>query len=655
MQFWANLGIRAKILIAAGSLVAVSFGIGSVAFMEMSEMDGVAKTIRQEWLPSLVKLSAMRAAVDDYRIKEGRYLLTMIVDNTKMADLDRDLSDTAAKVDSAFSAYKPFIKAGTDDERLTNEFADLWPKFRAASLTTVEAAKNGDVLEAVKLFSTIDLAARRAMASVVEKDLAFNVDGGAKAAETSEAIFSKSKQILLTTIALAAALGAAMSAILIVGVVGPVSRVTAALGKLAAGDLSVKVDGAERLDEIGFLVRSLNVFREAIGERERLEDTARAERQIELRRQTMFEQLVGRFRILVSEVVMSVDTEANTMSGTARTLNEFAFTAEKTAGAAREAVSNSAVNIHTVSAAAEELTASIAEISMQIRGASERASHATEIARNTDNSISGLVELADKIGAIVEMIRSIANQTNLLALNATIEAARAGDAGRGFAVVASEVKTLAGSTAKATDEIAAQIAAIQGATHSAVKEIRAITTAVAEIDAMTNVVAGAVEQQSEATGEIARAISAASASSANAAQNVEQVASVIDQTNSEAGRVSNATGLLSASAKKLAEAVDAFLHDVTQDVNNRRLDVRRRSTQGIVIGCDGVRSKTKLVDISESGAKIVLADNLRDGDQFIIEFEDQACVTAKVVWLKDGFAGVKFDQPLSAIAGKKAA
>jgi methyl-accepting chemotaxis protein len=653
MKYWSNLGIRAKILIAAGSLVVASFGIGSVALVQMLAMDASAKQIREQWLPSLVKLSAMRAAVDDYRIKEGRYLLTQSIDSSKMADMDRDFSNSGAAIEAAYNAYKPLIKAGTDDERLTTEFVDLWPKFRAASLHTIETARNGDLPDAVKLFSTTDLAARRAMSSVVEKDLAYNVGEGEKAAQAAETIFLRSRQILLATIALAAALGAAMSSILIVGVVGPVRRVTAALGKLAAGDLSVAVDGADRGDEIGFLVRSLDIFRQAIAERERLEDTARAERQNEIQRQTMLEQLVGRFRSLVSEVVMSVDSEADTMSGTARTLNDVAFQAEQTAGTARAAVTDSSANIHAVSVAAEELTSSIAEISMQINGASERAGKATEIARQTDHGISGLVELTDKIGAIVEMIRSIAQQTNLLALNATIEAARAGDAG--FAVVASEVKTLAGSTARATDEIAAQIAAIQGATHSAVKDIRTIAVAVAEIDAMTNAVAGSVEQQSEATREIARAISRASESSANAAENVEMVASVIGQTNSEAGRVSDATGLLSASAKKLAEAVDVFLIDVTQDVKNRRVEVRRRSTQGIVIRSDGVRAKTRLVDISDTGAKIVAAGELRQGDRFIMEFEDQAHAPAKVVWLKEGFAGVHFDQPLSAMAHKQVA
>ena len=71
----------------------------------------------------------------------------------------------------------------------------------------------------------------------------------------------------------------------------------------------------------------------------------------------------------------------------------------------------------------------------------------------------------------MELISSIARQTNLLALNATIEAARAGEAGRGFAVVASEVKTLAGQTAKATEEISRQVAGIQAASTEAADSI----------------------------------------------------------------------------------------------------------------------------------------------------------------------------------------
>ncbi len=280
---------------------------------------------------------------------------------------------------------------------------------------------------------------------------------------------------------------------------------------------------------------------------------------------------------------------------------------------------------------------------------------ATECARQTVLSVSSLAQLADKVGAIVEMIRSIAQQTNLLALNATIEAARAGEAGKGFAVVASEVKTLAGQTAIATDEIATQVAAIQAATHCAVQEIRSITGAVAEIDTLTTAVASSVEQQSHATNEIARAMSRASDGSTTATKNVENVAQVICETSSEAGRVTTATTLLSHSAGRLTEAVEAFLRELTQDVKDQRAAVRRRSTQAVIVCSDASRLPTKLVDISETGAKLVATDTLREGDTVIMEFEDKTSVSAQVVWLRDGFAGAHFAQPLSSLASGCAA
>jgi methyl-accepting chemotaxis protein len=149
---------------------------------------------------------------------------------------------------------------------------------------------------------------------------------------------------------------------------------------------------------------------------------------------------------------------------------------------------------------------------------------------------------------VVKLITSIAEQTNLLALNATIEAARAGEAGRGFAVVAQEVKSLAGQTAKATEE--------------SVAAIKAIGQTIERISEIANSISAAVEQQSSATANIAHSVRAAATGTASVAVNVGNVARGAGETGETSGRMFEAAQALSGESLHLKAEVDKFLSGV---------------------------------------------------------------------------------------------
>lgn len=140
--------------------------------------------------------------------------------------------------------------------------------------------------------------------------------------------------------------------------------------------------------------------------------------------------------------------------------------------------------VNSISAAIEEMTATVATISQNTSEALDFSTQARQNAlegrRVSDQSLETMQIMKDavqnttlkteelssssrQIEGIITKIQKIAEQTNLLALNATIEAARAGEAGKGFAVVASEVKGLANETSAATTEIADIIGALVNA------------------------------------------------------------------------------------------------------------------------------------------------------------------------------------------------
>ncbi|MCC6890981.1 MAG: HAMP domain-containing protein [Hyphomicrobiales bacterium] len=342
----------------------------------------------------------------------------------------------------------------------------------------------------------------------------------------------------------------------------PLDGLAQAMMRLAAGDTTARIPATASKDELGAMARTVLVFRDTTLERARLAETQAAANREREQRAEAIAATIARFEMSVDQALARVRAAAQRLECTSTTLNDAADTVSSETHTAERRVGSASGNVASAASSVEELAASIAEIAGQAHRSTQVSSRAVSEARRTVGTMSKLGDAATRIGEVVGLIQAIAAQTNLLALNATIEAARAGDAGRGFAVVASEVKSLAGQTAKATEEIAAQVGAIQSAVADAAEVIEQVNGIIGEISTIASTVAVTVQEQHRAVAEITERVNRASSEARSGAEAMVRVAGASSDARTTAVSVKELADALAVEAERLDAQVRQFLAEV---------------------------------------------------------------------------------------------
>ena len=370
-------------------------------------------------------------------------------------------------------------------------------------------------------------------------------------------------EVLLSVALFAMLVASGLAWVLVRDITGSMQTVGQRLQSLAAGDHDSPVRQTERRDEIGEMAQSLEVVRDgaASASRLRVEQDA-MKQQNETERSAVLLRLADNMQETVGGVVEALTGQAAGVQKAAGSLALSAGTARTQVDAVAELAGVSSANVQTVASGAEELSASINEISRRVADSARVAREARGQVEATNTMVAELSAAAGKIGEVVALIQGIAGQTNLLALNATIEAARAGDAGKGFAVVASEVKMLAAQTGRATEDIRTQIERIQSATGQAVTAVAGIAATVAEMDSISATIAAAVEEQGAATREIAASVGRAAQATGAAAESVVGLRAVSEEVHGTSEVMLGSARSLSESATSLREEVTRFVSQV---------------------------------------------------------------------------------------------
>ncbi len=333
--------------------------------------------------------------------------------------------------------------------------------------------------------------------------------------EDVEAMHAAMTRSVLTCLANVAVLLLAAALVLTRSIVGPLRRLTASLRRLAGGDIEASVAGSARRDEFGTIARAVEDVRNAVRaqaqERTRRDDEARAEaarerlRQeedaraqeshakaaAERERRELLAELARALDAQVKAVADTVEASAHALVETARSMQSVSQAATAEAGHANAASRVAADHVSVVGHSTSQLDGAIGEIGARVQESSNISQDAVAQVAEANRIVRTLSQASAEIGKVVALIQAVA---------AADQPARAqrhhrGGAGRGGRQGASRwwpprVKSLAGQTAKATEEISTRINAVVAATGEAAKAIENVGVTIARINEIAGTIAG---------------------------------------------------------------------------------------------------------------------------------------------------------------------
>ena len=541
LRVFADLGFRWKIALPILLLAILLVAMGALGVRGITQVAESSTTLTNRHLPAVSLL--LNADRDLYQAFVAERSL---LDESAHQYADQLRAAHAENLQQAYDRVHKFaaMQPGNEALALVAEFDRGYERWKATSLRVLEMSSSDP--EGASRLSFADSEAQFEEARTAIDKLGELEDGAANAVGSGAIARGDA---LVWQQGLLIAIGLLVCLVLIVGfpllVTRPLHSLLHRIEQIADGDgdLRVRLDVLSK-DELGKLSHAFNRFLDKL--QPLIKEVGRVTGEVADSAQSLAGMAAANDRLISSEhvAVDQVSTAATEMSAA---VHEVARNAQNAADAARQAEVRSREGAEVVGATIH----SIRQLAQEMESAS--------------TTIQTLEQETANIGAVLAVIKGIAEQTNLLALNAAIEAARAGEQGRGFAVVADEVRALAARTQESTKDIQQMIERLQigvqnavKATHSGSARARQSVEQAAGVDQALSVTGDSVQRINDMAAQIATACEEQSSVTEEIARNISDIRDLSNEAAQTSEQSTRASQHLSELSHGLAQLVGRF-------------------------------------------------------------------------------------------------
>jgi methyl-accepting chemotaxis protein len=282
----------------------------------------------------------------------------------------------------------------------------------------------------------------------------------------------------------------------------PLAEALVVANRVAEGDVDAEItstgkdETGQLLEAMRHMVASIREMSAAAGRLAEGDLTVRIRVRSE---RDLLAQSLGNMVAKLSQVIGEVRSGAAALTGAASQVSA-------TSQSLSQGTSEQAASVEETTSSLEQMSASITKNAENSRSMEQMAlqgsKDASESGKSVGDTVSAMKDIAEKISIIEE----IAYQTNLLALNAAIEAARAGEHGKGFAVVATEVRKLAERSQSAAKEIGGLAGSSVRVAERSGQLLNDLVPAIRKTADLVQEVAAASTEQAAGVSQINRAL-----------------------------------------------------------------------------------------------------------------------------------------------------